>query len=360
MDKKLINYSQCWEDPQILEEALSIHTGDCVLSITSGGDNTLALLLAGPQKVVSIDLNPAQNYLLELKMAAAQSLTYTEYLEFLGVVESNTRASYFEKVRPHLSSATSVWWSNHTHLVGKGVIHCGRFERFTTWFAQNILPLIHSRSTILSLLSFSDVEDQRIFYRDQWNSWRWRFLFGLASNRFMLRRFARQRGMFSYSKGKTVADLYRKRLERHLTAVSIESNFFLHYSLTGKYGHDLPPYLQEKGYSQLKRVSASALSIETNDLLTYLRSKPASTFSKFNLSDIFEALSPVENDILWEEILRTAKHGAVVAYWNNLVQRTYPPHLSAHFQVDEKRVSQLRSKDKVFFYESFHVHTILK
>ena len=56
MNKKIINYSQCWEDPFILLEALSICENDCVISITSGGDNTIALLLAKPKKIVSIDL----------------------------------------------------------------------------------------------------------------------------------------------------------------------------------------------------------------------------------------------------------------------------------------------------------------
>ena len=58
MTKQIINYSQCWEDPAVLNEALAINSQDIVLSITSGGDNTLALLLRNPQRVISIDLNP--------------------------------------------------------------------------------------------------------------------------------------------------------------------------------------------------------------------------------------------------------------------------------------------------------------
>ena len=88
MDENIINYSQCWEDPEILMKALNINTDDIVLSVTSGGDNTIALLLSNPQKVIAIDLNPAQNYLLELKLAATKVLSYDEYLSFLGITES--------------------------------------------------------------------------------------------------------------------------------------------------------------------------------------------------------------------------------------------------------------------------------
>lgn len=360
MDKENINYSQCWEDPQVIIEALSIHPTDRVLSITSGGDNTLALLLADAKKVDSIDLNPTQNYLLELKKSAAKYLAYDEYLELMGVRASERRKALFEKVESSLSPAAATWWSNQQNLIERGIIHCGRFERFTVTFARYVLPLIHSRGTILEFLTCRDIQEQKDFYKNRWNSWRWRFFFGLASNRLMLRRFARQKGMFSYAGGQTVADVYRERLERHLTSVLMRGNYFLHYSLTGEYGEDLPPYLEERGYQQLRKIPESTLSITTDNLLNYLRSMPDNSFSKFNLSDIFEALSPEENDIVWQEIIRTAKSGATVAYWNNLVRRSYPAHQSALIRTNENQLSQLRAKDRVFFYDSFHAHTIFK
>ncbi len=360
MNKNLINYSQCWEDYDLIKKALSIHADDSVLSITSGGDNTLALLLSEPHRIVSVDINMSQNYLLELKMSSAKSLTYDEYLEFLGVVDSRRRISLFEKVHVHLSPSVKMWWLDHENLLNAGVINCGRFERFTIWFAKYILPLVHSKKIISKFLSIDSIEEQRSFYYGTWDSRRWRFLFGLASNRLMLKRFARQRGMFGQSEGRDLANMFLERLERKLDSVLVNSNFYLHYSLIGKYGDDLPPYLQKNAHSFLKKNSNSVLSIITSDLLGYLKSTPNNTFSKFNLSDIFEALSPGENDVLWEEIVRTAKNDAVVVYWNNLVCRTYPARLSDHIKTNEKIERELTAKDKVFFYGSFHVNTITK
>src|SRR3989344_294595 len=98
MNNQVINYSQCWEDPNLLNKALAINSSDAVLSITSGGDNTLFLLSLNPQKIVYIDSNPAQNYLLELKSVAAKNLEYDKFLEFVGVKESSQRIYLFNQI----------------------------------------------------------------------------------------------------------------------------------------------------------------------------------------------------------------------------------------------------------------------
>ncbi len=69
-DFSLIRYAQCWEDADILLEALAIKPGDDCLSIGSAGDNALALLSRRPGRVVVIDLNPSQLACLELRVAA--------------------------------------------------------------------------------------------------------------------------------------------------------------------------------------------------------------------------------------------------------------------------------------------------
>ena len=91
-------------------EALRINPKDTVLSITSGGDNTLALLLAHPQNLIALYSNPAQNCVLKLKLAAARTLDYDEYLELLGVNKSSRRVMLFDRVRHLLDSETVTWW----------------------------------------------------------------------------------------------------------------------------------------------------------------------------------------------------------------------------------------------------------
>ena len=55
-------------------QVLKINKRDAVLTLSSGGCNSLNLLLHGAGHVVSVDCNPAQSALLELKAAAIRSL----------------------------------------------------------------------------------------------------------------------------------------------------------------------------------------------------------------------------------------------------------------------------------------------
>ena len=57
---------------------MHINGNDTVLTLTSGGCNGLNLLLHGAGHVVSVDCNPAQSSLLELKATAIQQLEFED------------------------------------------------------------------------------------------------------------------------------------------------------------------------------------------------------------------------------------------------------------------------------------------
>ena len=333
---------------------------DTVLSITSGGDNTIALLLERPGKLVSIDFNNSQNYLLELKISAATALYYEEYLEFLGILKSSRRLALFEKVKDVLSPEARSWWIRQQGMIRRGIIHGGRFEKFLSLFRSIVLPLVHSRETIIRFLSVVDLERQVNFYRQVWNTRRWRLLFRMFSSRLLLKMFARQHGMFTYTHVYHIGEQYLQRLENKLRTVSLNNNYFMRYCLVGSYDISvLPPYLEQKNFNSL-RACAASLTTVNHSLLGYLKLVPESFFSKFNLSDIFESLSDEENYKLWTEIVRTAKPGAIVVYWNNLVPRSFPESISPNV-IDENNIALLLQKiDRVFFYGSFHVNKVVK
>jgi len=355
-----INYSQCWEDSLLLKKALLISNEDIVLSITSGGDNTLSLLFEKPNRVVSIDFNKAQNYLLELKIATAKALDYQEFLEFLGVIESKKRLDLFNEIKKSLSVESRLWWEEHLYLIKGGVINMGRFERFLSSFKSIVLPLVHSKKTIVKFLSVNNLSEQKSFYKERWNNGRWRFLFKIFSSQFVLKLFARQKGAFRHIDDLEVGNIYFKRFEDKAQTNLIKDNYFMHYCLAGRYKLSaLPPYLEKEGYDFIRNNQFN-LDIVTDNIFSYLKSVPDNYFSKFNLSDIFEFLSEKENDSLWEEIIRTAKPDALIAYWNNLIPRACPQYLSNNVIEDKEAVIDLHKLDKSFFYGSFHVNKIIK
>jgi betaine lipid synthase len=59
-------------------QVMRICPEDTVLTLTSGGCNAMNLLLHGAGHVVSVDCNPAQSSLLELKQVAIQQLDYED------------------------------------------------------------------------------------------------------------------------------------------------------------------------------------------------------------------------------------------------------------------------------------------
>ena len=89
--KHIIKYSQCWEDTDVLVSALILEQDDVILSITSGGDNSLALSSFSRKRLISIDMNIHQNYLLELKLLSIKELEYNEVIKFLEYYILNER-----------------------------------------------------------------------------------------------------------------------------------------------------------------------------------------------------------------------------------------------------------------------------
>src|SRR5713226_2306022 len=99
-----IRYAQCWEDADILLEALDIQPGDVCLAIASAGDNALAMLSRKPARVIALDLSPAQLACVELRVAGYRELTHAELLEMIGSAPSNRRQDLYQHCRSRLST----------------------------------------------------------------------------------------------------------------------------------------------------------------------------------------------------------------------------------------------------------------
>jgi S-adenosylmethionine:diacylglycerol 3-amino-3-carboxypropyl transferase len=92
---------------------MHINGNDTVLTLTSGGCNALNLLLHGAGHVVSVDCNPAQSSLLQLKATAIQQL------EFEDVWQVCRGAHVLMIVHTHLDClmlALLPCWSSSTHI----------------------------------------------------------------------------------------------------------------------------------------------------------------------------------------------------------------------------------------------------
>ena len=89
---EIIRYASCWEDADILVEALDIQPESQCLSIASGGDNAFAMLSKGPTKVTAVDLSLPQIAVGELKKSCFDKLDYDQKAEILSKVVRDSKS----------------------------------------------------------------------------------------------------------------------------------------------------------------------------------------------------------------------------------------------------------------------------
>lgn len=353
----MIAYSQCWEDASLLIKALQIAENDVVLSVTSGGCNTLAIAGMNPSMIYSIDKNRTQNYLLELKMAAILNLNRDNTIAFLGYRSCSNRSEIFQTLAPFLSKDSILFWNDNINCIVKGVVHCGKFERYLHAFRRFILPGIHGKKTIHELVKPKSKAKQEQFYVEKWNSFKWKLLFKIFFSRTVMSGRGRIRQMFAHTNSQSIAAIYSKRVKKAFMRGIISRNFYLNYILFKQFD-ELPLYLEK--YEKINDSSIAGIKIVHKDILTFLQSLPDESITKFNLSDIFEPVSQEEMDMIVHEIYRVSKPNSRLIFWNNLVERNISKEMLKFFMRDVQVENELRKHDKVFFYACFYIYIVKK
>lgn len=354
-DFDLVRYANCWEDADLLVEALRPRTGARVLSIASAGDNTLALLAEGAE-VVAADLSLAQLACLELRCAAFRQLTYHELLGFLGVREARDRQKTYSFLASQLSPESRRFWDERPQHVAGGVIHTGRLEAYFRTFRTRVLPLIHSRKTIARLLEPKDLKGRHEFWTQRWNNWRWWLLFRVFFSRFLMSRLGRDPEFFRYVEG-SVSDRIMQRTHYALTELPTDRNPYLEYIATGNFASALPRYLRSEHFETI-RGGLDRLTVFHGPIEQAARTHAAAGFDAFNLSDIFEYIDVQSSSVLYGELLNAARPGARLAYWNTLVPRSRPAEFAGRAEPLRELSDSLFARDKAFFYCRFQVDEV--
>ena len=350
-DFSCIRYAQCWEDADVLLEALDIQPGSVCLSIASAGDNALAMLSKGPAKVLAIDISPAQLAALELRVAAFRKLSHPELLALIGSVGEGDRTELYQRCRKLLSPSARHYWDHRPKMIQGGIGSAGRFENFFRIFRTRVLPLIHSRRHVENLLTSKPRPERDRFFEEEWNTVRWRTLFRLFFSRFLQGRLGRDPEFFRYVEGK-VAERILQRARYALTELDPAANPYLRWIFTGQHGRgSLPFALRAENFESI-RAHLDRLEWRCCSLEQFVEDS-RHTFDAFNLSDIFEYISPQSYERLLQLLIQNAKPGARLAYWNLLVPRRRPESLAGLLKPLTKLSEALSKRDKTFFYGAF-------
>jgi S-adenosylmethionine-diacylglycerol 3-amino-3-carboxypropyl transferase len=354
-----ILYAQCWEDPEMDRIAFKIKPGDTIFSITSGGCNALAFLVDDPDKVICLDMNRFQNYLLSIKISAFKTLTYEETLEFFGVRPSKRRWEFYEKIKSQLPEEEQIYWRSKKADIDRGLIHCGKYERYMH-LLKRIFRILIGKKIIDDLFNSRDAEERRIIYETRWDNFRWR----LFCRIFLSRSFAGilfDKAFYKYlDTNFSFESYYRSAIKKVVTQLPVRENYFLAYILLGNYINDnLPVYLKRENYELISQ-RVDRIQIVTSGCMEYLSSLPPSSISKFNFTNIFEWISLEEFMLLLLETIRTAKDGAILTYRNHLVTRNRPESIADQIIPDTQLSSRLHEMDRSFIYKAYVVEHINK
>jgi S-adenosylmethionine-diacylglycerol 3-amino-3-carboxypropyl transferase len=352
-----IRYAQCWEDVDILLDALAIVPGDVCLSIASAGDNSFSLLTRNPAKVIAVDLNPAQLACAELRKAAYSHLQHQELLQLVGSRPCDNRHSLYLKCRPDLRDDHRKFWDDRPELIDGGIGAAGKFERYFALFRTRVIPWIHTRRRIDALLAGGSPQERRQFYDSTWNSWRWRLLFKIFFSRTIMGRFGRDPAFFKYVEG-SVSQRILDRSRHALTELNPADNPYLQWILTGHHTTALPHALREENFEPIRK-NLDHVQFHLGSIEQYLAANPHERIDRLNLSDIFEYMSEPNYHALLDLLVQHANPKARLVYWNMLVPRSRPESMAGRLQSLTELSQRLFLADKAFFYSRFVVEEVI-
>lgn len=345
-----IRYSNCWEDTENLLHSLDMK-GKKGVSILSAGDNTLALLLADPEKITAFDLNPTQIHLFYLKKAGFQTLSHEQLLELLGVNGTAKSRERFLSLKGIMDPEAFAYFESHPEFFEEGIVNMGKFEHYFQIFRNKVVPLFTTKKHMDTLALFKDPDEQKAYYDRYVNNRRMKGIFQVFFGFRMMGKLGRDKHFYDHvedkedsaSNIKAVADTGMGRIPNW-------DNPYMTYVLTNRYpDHALPYYLRPEHHDTIRD------RLDRIEVVQGSFTDITGSYDFFNLSDIFEYMSGDVFQKNVEHLKETANPGGRVAYYNMQGKR-YLPEGDFHYK---KELSEYRTKKtKSYFYRDFNVYDI--
>lgn len=323
-------FNQSWEDPVIDAQALDIVPTDSVLAVSGAGDNVLSLALAGPQKIDAVDLNPAQVYVLRLKIAAAQTLDYADFYHLFCLAPAPRARAIYSTFRHRLDPETRHYWDGHVQWIERGLYRAGHFG-YAVAALRAYLQLVCGTRTLEQFFECSSLAEQREFYLKRIGPRWWNPLARpFAALTPVLWLFGARRNQLKRIRGHNFANFLETGIARVLTTLPARENYFWQQVFLGRY-LVLPPYLQPENFVRLEHV-VSRVETRVCRLDEILCALPENSVTCFNLLDAPDWLSTDETIECWKLLERAAAPGARVLFRSIDSSYRLPDSISAHWQ----------------------------
>ncbi len=370
-------YNTCWEDPRLDRVALELGPRDNLLVITSAGCNALDYALTGLNHVYAVDMNPRQNALLDLKIAAIKNLDYEDFFAMFGQGRlRGVRQIYRDTLRDSLPSRSRSYWDRR--IVFFDSPQCSFYFRGTSGYFARVLnayidKVIRIRPSVDALLRTHNLDEQKQIYEGQ------------VHDRLFSKpiRFAMKRDTTLSMVG--VPKAQRQQIENQydggilqfvvdcvvavFTEIPLIDNYFWRVYMTGGYTQECcPEYLKPENFEKLRGGLIDNVSTHTDSVQGFL-DKNDVNISRFVLLDHMDWLSDKFFPLLeaeWQSILSRAasatrviwRSGGLRTDFVNDVQvtvngevKSLPELLTFHPDLAE----ELHAQDRVHTYGSFYI-----
>mmetsp|Transcript_15720 Transcript_15720/g.51573 ORF Transcript_15720/g.51573 Transcript_15720/m.51573 type:complete len:706 (-) Transcript_15720:126-2243(-) len=361
-------YSLSWEDPRADEPVLKTGKGDVVLTLTSGACNALDLMLQGADATYSVDMNPAQSYLLELKMEAIRRLPYEDVWQLFGEGKHPDIQKVFHRyLGPFLTERCQDFWGKRLHYFQDGLYYFGSMG-LVIWASAVFVRIMGMGAWLKSFTEAKTIEEQR---KAWFSCWVVRLLMMLPSSfNTLLGAITMNNGVMwgclgvpprqaslIRKDGRTVGE-YAATVFNGVSTDSllVSENYFYLCCLTGKFTRQCcPQFLKE---DQFKRLQESDMLDRLHNVTgSFLDELAKREYSKVILMDHVDWVDPQGEYLadLCEALGRNVRKGGIVIFRSASLNPPYVDAIAAAgFEVKcEARHFDKPCIDLVNMYASF-------
>lgn len=360
-------YNTCWEDPRCDRELLQIQKDSEVVMITSAGCNALAYLMDQPSAIHTIDVNPRQNALMELKKGLFKSKEYSDLFKMFGQgVHAGVDYLYSAKLRKQLPQyAQSYWDKNINYFNGRGLRKSFYFHGTSGTFAWLAQQYFKSRKSIYKqvqeLFEAKSLQEQKEIYDK---------IEPKLVNRPMQWMVNRHLSMCLLGVPRSQQDLFINEYElgatgfileclRHIcTQIPMSDNYFYHLYFHGHYTKACSPsYLKEEHFDTLSQ-NINSIHTHTQTIADFLKENPGS-YSHYVLLDHQDWLADNNVPALeeeWRLILQNSHPGTRILL-RSAAQKVnfFPKFVLERLEFENDLTQKTHAEDRVGTYASVYL-----
>lgn len=346
---RTLNFTSANEDGATELTALKLKPDDHVLCLSASGARPLDLLLGNPSRITAIDINPAQNELTRLKIAALRTLDDEGVYAYLGLAPCSHRLDLHRRIEPHLPPASRAFWQARRGLIASGVWHGGRWERVLRLGAFGT-RLLRGRA-IDDLFQADTLHQQAEIWRTRFDDAVWHGAVRLLSQRwFWTRIIGEPGGAFLPNPIESEARL-TGLFRRASHNIFFRDSDFAVLLFRGRHTTKaaLPLHLQSPNMAIIReRLDRVQLAEEG---LATLGGSGLGTFDAFSLSDFGSYCAQDSYDACWRGILASARPGA--RWCERVFMNPVAPGalLSPQIKSDVQDSETLTRRDKAIIYD---------